>query len=112
MCARDGVWEPGGKRDFCVLHDAVDAGPTDAPQAFRKRVVDVGGGNALTRETVDCPVLIVIRPCRLSKRHLGRTWSNGEFSNAKLRVRLTMVAASTSREFRLDWAAVQVTYTP
>ncbi len=42
----------------------------------------------------------------------GRTWSNGEFSNANLRVRLTMVAASTAREFRLDWAAVQVTYTP
>ncbi|MDP3769090.1 MAG: hypothetical protein Q8S13_13835 [Dehalococcoidia bacterium] len=42
----------------------------------------------------------------------GRTWSSGDFSNANFRVRITNVASSTSRDFRLDWAAVQVTYTP
>jgi hypothetical protein len=31
---------------------------------------------------------------------------------ANLRVRVTSVASSTSRDFRLDWVAVRVTYTP
>ena len=42
----------------------------------------------------------------------GRTWSAAELSNANLRVRLTMVASSTARAFRLDWVPVRVTYTP
>ena len=42
----------------------------------------------------------------------GRTWSAAELSNANFRVRLTMVASSTARAFRLDWAPVRVTYTP
>ena len=40
----------------------------------------------------------------------GRTWSSSDFTN--FRVRITNVASSTSRDFSLDWAAVQVTYTP
>ncbi len=40
----------------------------------------------------------------------GRTWSSGDFTN--FRVRITDVASSTSRDFSLDWIAVQVTYTP
>ena len=42
----------------------------------------------------------------------GRTWTDAEFSNANLRVRVTNIATSTAREFRLDWAAIQVTYIP
>jgi hypothetical protein len=42
----------------------------------------------------------------------GRTWGNGEFSNANFRVRLTSMASSTSRDFSLDWVAVNVTYQP
>ena len=42
----------------------------------------------------------------------GRTWSAAELSNPTFRVRLTMVANSTAREFRLDWVPVRVTYTP
>jgi hypothetical protein len=42
----------------------------------------------------------------------GRTWASGDFSNANFRVRITDVAASTARTFSLDWAAVEVTYTP
>jgi hypothetical protein len=42
----------------------------------------------------------------------GRTWASGDFSNANFRVRITDVAASTARDFRLDWVAVRVTYTP
>ncbi|OGO50866.1 MAG: hypothetical protein A2148_07890 [Chloroflexi bacterium RBG_16_68_14] len=42
----------------------------------------------------------------------GRTWSDADFSNANFRLRITNVAPSTARDFRLDWAAVQVTYTP
>jgi hypothetical protein len=42
----------------------------------------------------------------------GRTWGNGEFSNANFRVRLISVASSTSRDFSLDWVAVNVTYQP
>ena len=43
----------------------------------------------------------------------GRTWdSSTEFTNASFRVRVTDVAADVSTRFRLDWIAVQVTYTP
>jgi len=42
----------------------------------------------------------------------GRTWSSGDFSNANFRVRITNVADSTLRNFRLDWVPVRVTYTP
>ncbi|MCJ7509914.1 MAG: hypothetical protein MUP14_03385, partial [Dehalococcoidia bacterium] len=42
----------------------------------------------------------------------GHTWSSTEFSNANFRLRITDIASSTTRNFRLDWVAVQVTYTP
>jgi len=42
----------------------------------------------------------------------GRTWTNTDFDNANFRVRLTMVASSTSRDFSLDWTGVQVRYSP
>jgi hypothetical protein len=42
----------------------------------------------------------------------GRTWTNNDFTNANFRVRLTMVASNTSRDFSLDWVGVQVRYTP
>jgi hypothetical protein len=42
----------------------------------------------------------------------GRTWASTDFSNTNFRVRITDVATSTAREFRLDWVAVKVTYTP
>jgi hypothetical protein len=42
----------------------------------------------------------------------GRTWTNTDFDNANFRVRLTMVASNTSRDFSLDWVGVQVRYTP
>jgi hypothetical protein len=40
----------------------------------------------------------------------GRVWTASEL--AGLRVRLTNVASSTLRDFRLDYVAVRVTYTP
>lgn len=40
----------------------------------------------------------------------GRTWASGDFSNTNLRVRITNVASNTSRDFSLDWVAVQVRY--
>ncbi len=42
----------------------------------------------------------------------GRTWASTEFSDANFRVRIVDVASNAQRDFRLDWAAVQVTYTP
>lgn len=42
----------------------------------------------------------------------GRTWTDSNFSNANFRVRLTMVASNTSRDFSLDWVGVQVRYMP
>jgi hypothetical protein len=42
----------------------------------------------------------------------GRSWAAGDFSNTNFRVRITDVAGSSSRDFSLDWLAVQVTYTP
>jgi hypothetical protein len=42
----------------------------------------------------------------------GRTWSSTEFSDANFRLRITNVADSASRSFRLDWVSVRVTYTP
>ena len=42
----------------------------------------------------------------------GRTWSDTDFTNANFRVRITNVASNSQRDFRLDWAPVQVTYTP
>lgn len=42
----------------------------------------------------------------------GRTWTNTDFDNANFRVRLTMVASNTSRDYSLDWVGVQVRHTP
>jgi hypothetical protein len=44
----------------------------------------------------------------------GRTWATGDFSNANFRVRITDVDSNFFglRDYSLDWAAVEVTYTP
>ena len=42
----------------------------------------------------------------------GRSWTDGNLSNASFRVRVTSVASSTSRDFSLDWIAVRVTHQP
>lgn len=42
----------------------------------------------------------------------GRAWTNSDFDNANFRMRLTMVASNTSRDYSLDWVGVQVRYTP
>lgn len=42
----------------------------------------------------------------------GRTWSAGDFSNTNFRVRVIDVSNNTSRDFYLDWIAVNVTYQP
>ena len=42
----------------------------------------------------------------------GRTWALGEFSNTNFRVRVTDVASNNSRDFYLDYIAVNVTYQP
>ena len=42
----------------------------------------------------------------------GRTWTTSDFLDASFRLRITNVAPSNARDFRLDWVAVQVTYTP
>jgi hypothetical protein len=42
----------------------------------------------------------------------GRAWSDANFSDANFRIRLTMVASNTSRDYSLDWVGVQVRYTP
>ncbi len=42
----------------------------------------------------------------------GRTWTQANFSNTNLRVRIVDVAASSARTFYLDWIALQVTYQP
>jgi hypothetical protein len=41
----------------------------------------------------------------------GHSWSAAETSNANFRLRVTDVSSSTSRDFSLDWAAVNVYYT-
>lgn len=40
----------------------------------------------------------------------GRAWSTGELAN--LRVRITNIASSTSRDFSLDWIPVRISYIP
>jgi hypothetical protein len=40
----------------------------------------------------------------------GRTWSVNDFSNTNFRLRVIDVASNTSRDFSLDWVAVQVNY--
>jgi hypothetical protein len=40
----------------------------------------------------------------------GRAWISANFSDTNLRVRAINVASNTSRDFSLDWVAVQVTY--
>ena len=42
----------------------------------------------------------------------GRTWSAADFSNTNFRVRVVDVASNTSRDFSLDYLAVNVTYQP
>ena len=42
----------------------------------------------------------------------GRTWALGDFSNTNFRVRITNVASNNSRDFYLDYIAVNVTYLP
>ena len=42
----------------------------------------------------------------------GRTWSAVDFNNTNFRVRVVDVASNTSRDFSLDYIAVNVTYQP
>jgi hypothetical protein len=42
----------------------------------------------------------------------GRLWATGELSNTNFRVRITDVASNTSRDFSLDYVAVNVYYQP
>ncbi|MBI2333796.1 MAG: hypothetical protein HYU84_16860, partial [Chloroflexi bacterium] len=42
----------------------------------------------------------------------GRSWTLGDFSNTNFRIRVTNVASNTSRDFYLDYIAVNVTYQP
>jgi hypothetical protein len=42
----------------------------------------------------------------------GRAWTVGNFSNANFRIRVIDVASNTSRDFSLDYVAVNVTYQP
>ena len=42
----------------------------------------------------------------------NRTWLASELGNTKLRLRITPVSSSTSRDFYIDWLAVNVTYRP
>jgi PKD repeat protein len=42
----------------------------------------------------------------------GRTWTSGNFSNTNFRIRIIDVASNASRDFFLDYIAVNVTYQP
>lgn len=42
----------------------------------------------------------------------GRTWTSGNFDNANFRIRVINVASNASRDFFLDYVAVNVTYQP
>ena len=42
----------------------------------------------------------------------GRTWLGSELSNANFRVRRIATSDRTSKDFRLDGLAIQVTYSP
>ena len=42
----------------------------------------------------------------------GRTWTSSNFSNANFRIRVIDVASNTSRDFFLDYIAVNITYQP
>jgi uncharacterized protein YjbI with pentapeptide repeats len=42
----------------------------------------------------------------------GRAWTTTELTSTTLRVRVTNVSSSTSRDFYLDWAPVRIYYTP
>ena len=42
----------------------------------------------------------------------GRTWTGTQLSNASFRLRVTDVSDRSSKDFRLDYLAVQVTYVP
>jgi hypothetical protein len=42
----------------------------------------------------------------------GRAWALGDFSNTNFRLRVTDVASNTSRDFFLDYIAVNVSYLP
>jgi len=39
-------------------------------------------------------------------------WAGSEFSSANFRVRVTDVASTTTKDFLLEFLAVQVTYRP
>jgi len=49
------------------------------------------------------------RCCSLSRPRAS--WSAGDITNGNFRDRITDVASSTSRDFRLDWAPIRVYYT-
>jgi hypothetical protein len=40
----------------------------------------------------------------------GRTWTTSDFGNGNFRLRVTSVGSSSSRDFRLDWASINVHY--
>jgi hypothetical protein len=42
----------------------------------------------------------------------GRTWAAGELVNAMFRLRLTDATSQPNKDYRLEFVAVQVAYTP
>ncbi|HNB50965.1 MAG TPA: hypothetical protein PK530_03435, partial [Anaerolineales bacterium] len=42
----------------------------------------------------------------------GRFWATGELTNANFRIRIVDVASNSSRDFSLDWVAVNIYYQP
>jgi hypothetical protein len=42
----------------------------------------------------------------------GHVWTSSELGNVNFQVRVVDVASDTSRDFSLDWVAVNITYNP
>jgi hypothetical protein len=95
-----------------VRLDAWASSATSSPFICAELSWDGGTTWTATKTTATLTTSQVTYILGTSSDTWGRTWSSGDFSNANFRLRLTDVASSTARTFDLDYAAVQITYTP
>ena len=105
---------PGGQTidGIEVRLDAWADSTTGSPKICAELSWDGGTTWTAAKTTVDLTTSEQTYTLGSASDDWGRTWSSTEFSDANFRLRITNVADSIWRDFRLDWVSVQVTYTP
>jgi len=120
----------GGKDKHNFYNYGINLPPTAAVQGIQVRLdarADATGGSpricvqiswdggatwTTTKQTSTLTTTEATYTLGSSSDTWGRTWALNDFTNANFRIRIIDVASNTSRDFRLDYIAVNITYQP